>query len=236
MTTSVRPVRFLRQVCWTLALVLAQQGYAQDRVSPNCPFHLIIALDFSASERAFIDEIQTALYALTNRFELHPNSLKMGIVSFNRGADMILPLTGERVAMDHTIRHLYMPLRVYATDIHAGLALAGREFAEHGQAGVPRFLVLVSDGDPHAHSRGFGFREDLRQAEILKEGTDLDDAVHIFSLYTGEEHRYSDQESEWVRMQAIEHMRNLASDEQSYFSFKDYPDLINLIEQISSCL
>ncbi len=225
-----------RQACWIIAVVCSIPCIAQDRVLPNCPFHLIIALDFSASERAFIDEIQTALYALTNRFELHPHSLKMGIVSFNRGAEMILPLTGERVEMDHAIKHLYMPLRVYATDIHAGLELAGKEFEEHGQAGVPRFLVLVSDGDPHAHSRGFGFREDLRQAALLKKGADGDDSIHIFSLYTGEEHRYSDQESEWVRRQAIEHMRQLASDQESYFSFKDYPDLINLIEQISSCL
>ena len=64
-----------------------------ERILPNCPMHIIIALDFSASERAYIDEVQTVLFALTERFELHPNSMRIGLISFNRGAKLILPLT-----------------------------------------------------------------------------------------------------------------------------------------------
>ncbi len=211
---------------------------AQERVLPNCPFHAIIALDFSASERAFLDEIQTALFALTDRFELHPNSLKMGLISFNRGAQMILSLTGERSKMDQTIEELRIPLNVYATDIHAALDMAQEEFRQHSEPGIPKFFILVSDGDPHAHARGYGVRTDLEAAKRLKEGISKPsvDPIHIFCLYSGEERPFSDDESEWVRQQAIQHMRNIASDESSFFFFKEYSELINLIEQISSCL
>ena len=222
----------------TLFMVSLGVVRAQDRVLPNCPFHVIIALDFSASERAFLDEIQTALFALTDRFELHPNSLKMGLVSFNRGAQMLLPLTGYREEMDQTIDELRIPLRVYATDIHAAFELAKDEFETRSERGIPKFFILISDGDPHAHARGRGFMADLSLAAMMKEGSLAEDSdpVHVFCLYSGEERPFADDDSEWVRQQAIRHMQKLASNEDSFYFFKEYPQLINLIEQISSCL
>jgi len=79
---------------------------------------------------------------------------------------------------------------------------------------------------------------DLSIANALKSGSsDLrSDPVHIFSLYSGERRPFSDQESEWIRLQAVKHMRKLASDEHSFYFFEEYPELINVIEQISSCL
>ena len=210
----------------------------QERVSPNCPFDVIIALDFSASERAFLDEIQTALWALTDRFELNPQSLKMGIISFNRGAQLLQPLTGDRNYLDSTIRELMIPLRVYATDIHAAFELALEEFEMRSTPGIPKYFILISDGDPHAFARGHGFLADLALAEDMKSGhseANLD-PIHVFSLYSGERRPFSDDESEWVRQQAIKHMQKLASDRDSFYHFEDYPKLINIIEQISSCL
>jgi hypothetical protein len=199
---------------------------------------IIIALDFSASEHAFLDEVQTVLWAVTTRFELHPNTLRIGVVSFNRGAQMILPLSGDNDLVERTIQDLLIPTRVYATDIHAGIELSNQEFKRNSIQSVKKFLIIVSDGDPHAHSRGFGFREDLVNIEILKKG-DLDarvDPVHVFSLYSGEVHPFDDPFSEDIRQLSIKHMQNLASGEKSFFVFNDYPKLINLLEQISSCL
>jgi hypothetical protein len=218
-------------------MMMCAQNF-KDKVLPNCPMHIIIALDFSASEYAFLDEVQTVLWALTSRFELHDNTLRIGVVSFNRGAQMILPLTGDGELVEKTIEKLLIPTRVFATDIHAGIQLANQEFEKNSVESVKKFLVIVSDGDPHAHSRGFGFREDLVNVEILKEG-DLDnhrDPVHVFSLYSGEVHPFDDPFSEDIRQLSIKHMRNLASSEESFFFFNDYPKLINLLEQISSCL
>ena len=237
MSIGLIPKR-MRALFAGLGLLFSVSLSAQERVLPNCPFHVIIALDFSASERAFLDEIQTALLALTDRFELHPYSLKMGLISFNRGAQIISPLTGDRGKMDSTIRELRIPLRVYATDIHAAFELALNEFEERSIQGIPKFFVLISDGDPHAFARGHGFMADLSVANALKSGSsDLrSDPVHIFSLYSGERRPFSDQESEWIRLQAVKHMRKLASDEHSFYFFEEYPKLINVIEQISSCL
>lgn len=221
-----------------VGLFFINHSFAQERVLPNCPIHLIIALDFSASERAFLDDIQTALWALTDRFELHPHSFKMGLISFNRGARIISPLTGDRVELDDAIKRLQIPLRVYATDIHASFELAQDEFELRSIKGIPKFLILISDGDPHAFARGSGFLADLSLAKALKSShlDDEDTGVHIFSLYSGEERPFSDSKSEYVRKQAIQHMKKLASDEQSFYLFEEYPDLINVLEQISSCL
>lgn len=235
----MRQARFLY---FTALLAMCSVGVNaqdfKDKVLPNCPMHIIIALDFSASEYAFLDEVQTVLWELTSRFELHPNTLRIGVVSFNRGAQMILPLSGDNEVMDQTIQDLLIPTRVFATDIHAGIQLANQEFQKNSIESVKKFLVIVSDGDPHAHSRGFGFLEDLVNIEILKQG-DINariDPVHVFSLYSGEVLPFEDAFSEDIRQLSIKHMQNLASSAESFFFFKEYPKLINLLEQISSCL
>ncbi|MCB0688376.1 MAG: VWA domain-containing protein [Saprospiraceae bacterium] len=210
----------------------------EDRILPNCPLDVIIALDFSASERAFIDEVQTVLLALTSRFELNPNTMKIGLISFNRGAQLIQKLTGDTDTLEETIRQLKIPISVFATDIHAGVDLAYEQFHLNSTPGVKKFLILVSDGDPHAHSRGFGFQQDLESIFRLKEGEIVNrvDPVHVFSLYSGETIPYQDPWSEQVRMLSIHHMQKLASSPEDFYFFDEYPKLINLLEQISSCL
>lgn len=209
-----------------------------DRILPNCPMDIIIALDFSASERAFIDEVQTVLYAITSRFELHPNSLKIGIISFNRGAQLILPLSGNTDSLIHAIDGLRIPTSVFATDIHAGIDLARREFRIHSEKSIQKFFVLVSDGDPHAHSRGFGFQEDIVSINKLKDGDPSEkiDPVHVFGLYSGSIFPQRNDYQEFVRMQSIRHMQQLSNDKKSFFFFDEYPELVNLFEVISSCL
>ena len=77
---SFRSISVLIALWVSIASVGAQSQH--DKVLPNCPMHIIIALDFSASERAFLDEVQTVLLAITSRFELHPNTLRIGVISF----------------------------------------------------------------------------------------------------------------------------------------------------------
>ena len=213
-------------------------GQEGDRVLPNCPMHVIIAMDFSASERAFIDELQTVLLALTDRFELHPNSMKIGLISFNRGAQMIQPLTGDTQQLENTIKELRIPISVFATDIHAGIEMANEEFRKNSMESVKKFFILISDGDPHAHSRGFGFQQDLTSINRLKLGETVNhvDPVHVFSLYSGETVPFQDPWSEEVRMLSIKHMQQLASSADDFYFFDEYPKLVNILEQISSCL
>ena len=157
------------------------------RTQPSCPFQLIIALDFSGSEWEFVSEIQTALHALTDEFELQEHKLKLGIITFNRGAELVLPLTGETEKMDSVIQSLSIPYMVRATDIHAAIALADQEFRKFNLENVPKYFVLISDGDPHAHQRDYGFQKDLENMERLKAGNPDKriDPVHTISLYTG---------------------------------------------------
>jgi hypothetical protein len=200
--------------------------------------HLIIAMDFSASERAFIDEVQTVLLALTTRFELHPNTMRIGLVSFNRGAQMVQAMTGDTDELEKTIHDLRIPVSVFATDIHSGIEMANEEFRKNSVENVKKFFVLISDGDPHAHSRGFGFQQDLESIEKMKRGEPSNhvDPVHVFSLYSGETIPFQDPWSEEVRLLSIKHMENLASSPKDFYFFDEYPKLVNLLEQISSCL
>jgi hypothetical protein len=200
--------------------------------------NIVIALDFSGSERAYLDEIRTALIALTSPFELDETNLKIGIITFNRGARVVLPLTDDTQKMDAAIESLNIVRMVYATDIHAAIELAGREFRLHSEAGVPKYFVLVSDGDPHAHSRGFGFQADLVNMERLKSGDPEADAdpIHVFTIYTGRLSPFQNRFSEAVRKASIHHMQVMASDEQSFFYFEQYPMLVEFFERISNCL
>ncbi len=221
---------------WLCTIRVSSQD--EDRVLPNCPMHIIIAMDFSASERAFINEVQTVLLALTNRFELHPNTMRIGLISFNRGAQLIQPMTGDTEELKETIQALRIPLSVFATDIHAGIEMAYGEFSKNSVESVKKFFIIISDGDPHAHSRGFGFQQDLEMIQKIKNGDPVRkvDPVHVFSLYSGETVPYQDPWSEEVRLLSIRHMQNLASGREDFFFFDEYPKLVNLLEQISSCL
>ncbi len=207
------------------------------RIQPSCPMNIIIAVDFSGSERAYLGEIITALEAITGTFELHETNLKIGIITFNRGARVVLPLTGDTGEMETVIEALHIPTMVFATDIHAGISLAYKEFSRHSHPGIPKYFVLISDGDPHAHSRGFGFQEDLENIEKLKKGDPVNEVepVHVFSIYTGRLSPYHDRFSEAVRKASIDHMKNMASDKHSFFYYEEYPMLVDFFERMSTC-
>lgn len=230
------------QLCVAILLFVLPFGhslFAQDnRVRPTCPMNIVIAVDFSGSEREYLDEIRTVLLALTNPFELDETQLKIGIITFNRGARLVLPLTSDTQQMEEVIEALRIPTMVYATDIHAAIDLAYEEFRQRSAAGVPKYFILISDGDPHAHMRGYGFQSDLTSMERLKTGDSVSevDPVHVFSLYTGRMSRYEDRFSEEVRIAAIQHMKTLASDKYSFFYYEQYLMLVDLIERIGNCL
>lgn len=220
-----------------LECVTTPSAQAQ-RVRPSCPLNLVIALDFSGSEREYLGEIQTVLRALTGTFELSETNLKIGIITFNRGAQLILPLTGETHQLEAAVEALSIPRTVYATDIHAAIELANEQFRQHSQASVPKYFVLVSDGDPHAHSRGYGFQADLINMEELKKGdhTAEIDPVHVFTLYTGRLSPFQNRFSEDVRRASIRHMQKMASDRDSFFFYEQYPLLVEFFERITNCL
>jgi hypothetical protein len=209
-----------------------------DRVHPTCPMDIVIAIDFSGSERDYLDEIRTALLAITGPFELHEEHMKIGIITFNRGAEAVLPLCGDTDKMNEVIEELRIPRMVYATDIHAAIELAYEEFRLRSAPGVRKYFVLISDGDPHAHMRGHGFQADLANVERLKAG-DLDmevDPVHVFTLYTGRLSPYRDRFSEDIRKASINHMKAMASDKDSFFWYEQYPLLVDIFERIGNCL
>lgn len=226
-------------IIWCVFLCLPKLSAQDDRIVPNCPMNIIIAIDFSGSERAYLDEIRTALLALTDPFELDEAKLKIGIITFNRGARFVLPLTDDTDKMVNTIETLRMVRLVYATDIHSAIELANKEFAQHLKSSVSNYFVLISDGDPHAHFRGRGWQEDLINMDLLKKNGDPSKEIapiHVFTLYTGSMSAHRSRFSETVRKASINHMKVMASDEESFFYFDEYPSLVEFFLKISNCL
>lgn len=220
-------------------LLFSKKGTAQSgTVVPNCPFHLIIAVDFSGSESEFLDELQTALVALTDKFELDSENMKIGLISFNRGAQLLHPLSGDNFNLRQTINNLRIPTRVYATDIHWGIALAEEQFRKNSKPGIPKYFVLISDGDPHAHARGRGYQYDLINADKLKSFSynGIKDPVHIFSLYTGRTEPFLSPYEEVIREASIDHMRKIASDARSFYFFEELGSLVRFFEEVGICL
>jgi hypothetical protein len=228
----------LALLLFIFGLFFSRLSAQQERVKASCPMNIVIALDFSGSERAYLEEIRTVLLALTSTYELSENNLKIGILTFNRGAQRILPLTGDTEKLDAAIEELRIPTTVYATDIHSAIEMANEEFRLRSIVGVPKFFVLVSDGDPHAHSRGYGFQEDLINMDLIKAG-DADnevEPVHVFTLYTGRLSPFQNRFSEEVRRASIRHMQHMASDPGSFFFYEQYPLLVEYFERIAHCL
>lgn len=221
-----------------LLLFTTRLSGQSDKYVPNCPVHIIISLDFSASEIDFIGLLQDALLGITGHFKLSPSQMQIGIVTFNRGANLVLPLTGESEKLDEAIHELSLPYIVYGTDIHASFYVAAEEFRQNSHKGVPKFFVLVSDGDPHAHMRGRGFQEDLEVADRLKMGTYSDDLdpINVITIYTGREEAFYDSFDELLRQRSIQHMYNLATDLTMAYRFNELPSVIRLLMDVSTCL
>lgn len=221
-----------------IGLFCSRVSAQTERVQASCPMNIVIALDFSGSERAYLDEIRTVLLALTSTYELSETNLKIGIITFNRGAQRVLPLTGDTKELNAAIEELRIPTTVYATDIHSAIEMANEEFQLRSILGVPKFFVLVSDGDPHAHSRGYGFQADLINMELIKAGDPDNEVepVHVFTLYTGRLSPFQNRFSEEVRKASIRHMKEMASDPGSFFFYEQYPLLVEFFERIAHCL
>ncbi|MEL7118603.1 MAG: vWA domain-containing protein [Bacteroidota bacterium] len=200
--------------------------------------NIIIAVDFSGSEMEYLDEIRTVLLALTDPFELDQAKLKVGIITFNRGAQMVLPLTGETQKMLDAIEGMDIVRMVYATDIHSAISLADQEFAKKTEGQVSNFFILISDGDPHAHARGYGWQSDIYNIERMKEGDieNQDFPIHVFTLYTGNMSSQWGRFSEEIRMASINHMKKMATDEHSFFYFHEHQSLVDFLLLISNCL
>jgi hypothetical protein len=79
-------------------------------------------------------------------------------------------------------------------------------------------------------------RPDQRQTPQIGDSEAEVDPIHVFSLYTGRLSPYQDRFNEEVRKAAIRHMQVIASDQYSFFYYKQYPILVEFFERISNCL
>lgn len=207
----------------------------QTRFLPNCPIHIIIALDFSASELDFVYKLKDALFGITSKFQLHPDNLRIGIITFNRGAEVVVPLTGNEVQLERGIAALQLPYLVFATDIHEAMKEAVIQFRTHSVPGVPKYFVLVSDGDPHAHMRGRGFQEDLIWSESMKNGDAVGELVQIISVYSGRDESYGHEMDENIRKASYEHMVKIASSKEDVYGFGEMEKLVRFFIFKGSC-
>lgn len=212
-------------------------GAQELRIRPSCPMNIIIAVDFSGSELAYVDQIRRVLVDITGAFELDEANLKIGVITFNRGAQLILPLSSDTYKMDEIISQLTIARMVYATDIHSSIDMAYQQFRLLSEPGIPKYFVLISDGDPHAHARGFGFQEDLESVKVLKSGNSKEDLdpIHVFTIYTGSLSPLRGYMGERVRNASVKHMKDLASDQYSFFYFNEYPALVEFFKERSIC-
>lgn len=202
---------------------------------PNCPLHIILALDFSASEIDFVYKLQDALYGITEKLQTHPSNLRIGIITFNRGAELAVPLTGNETLLQKGIKSLEIPMLVFATDIHESMKLAVQEFRFHSVPGVPKYFVLVSDGDPHAHMRGRGFQEDLIWSNSMKDGSAMGELIQMISVYSGQDENYLDEFDENVRKASFNHMQQLASAPEDLYRFGEMDRLVQYLIHKGSC-
>lgn len=160
-TTRRRPWRWLPLVLFLLALATASTALARPRADVRVPSDratIVLLVDVSGSMRA--DDVKptrlgAAQRAMTDFVDKLPPKVKVALVSFSTGPDILVPPTTNRQELRYGISFLEPEA---GTAIGDGLAVAVRvalgslRGAHRGRDGkLPGAIILLSDG---AQTRG----------------------------------------------------------------------------------
>ena len=127
-------------------------------------------------------------------FQFSSDGAQFGLVSFSNDANLDIPLGTNRIDFFSTLERLI--LQGGRTNTYAGINLALEQFEANGRDGVPRVMLVITDGnstdrastiDAAAIARGMGITiisigiGNVDVNELNEIATDPDSA-HVFSI------------------------------------------------------
>lgn len=108
---------------------------------------IIILADMSSSVQGAEHFIWDAVAVLPTRFEMLESKVRMGLIRFAGMPEVVIPLTGDR---NFFLKNLGVQKTYGAsgssTNIYGALEEAKKQFDRSPRNGIPRFIVLVTDG------------------------------------------------------------------------------------------
>lgn len=191
---------------------------------------IMVVVDVSSSiPTTRFPAIVNSVLAFANRFELSEEGIKLGIVKFSDGAQLMSPLTTDTNLLLMGIGGI-QPTNGN-TDMHAALDIAGNEFLTNGRKGYSKIVVLITDGDPTYKDRAFS------SAELLKTGL----GVKIFGIFVDNKNEIDVDLARMFSYQGTsggnggEKTLEALSSEGCYLK-SNYETLLDEIEKLDICL
>lgn len=136
---------------------------------------IIFLTDWSSSVQKYEHFLVLAVKETIESLNPSFNGVHVGIISFADSAEVELPLTDDREQIDLATSYLYNRGAHGDTNMGAGLSLLIQEFADNGRSGIPKIVVIITDGVPTSSSESA-----LAVTQGLK-----NQGVKIFSINTG---------------------------------------------------
>lgn len=122
---------------------------------PGAPLEVMLVLDASTTMeqttpggRRRLDLAAEAIARLASMLE--PPRERLGLISFNRGAELRAPLDEDPAALLRSLAQLRTGV---GSQIDAGLTLAARSLAASRRPGSRAVVILLTDGEPAGTSR-----------------------------------------------------------------------------------
>lgn len=139
----------------------------------------------SISDNDYITLLST-LVDFSNNLDHAPGETHLGLVTFSSSAALQLGLTGNQAAYQSAVGNLSQSFG--QTNTSAGLSTARSEILTNGRAGVPKLIVLITDGTPNRPTTGIHPVTDaINEANMIK-----NDGIEIYAIGVGSQVTFND--------------------------------------------
>lgn len=115
---------------------------------------IMLAMDNSGSVTSYITTLRAAGRAIVDNLNVDDSKTKIGIVTFNSSAALLLGLSGSRPVVENAVDNI--PTTPYTTNLAGALIKSDIELTAHQRASAVPFVVVITDGNTNACANSVG--------------------------------------------------------------------------------
>ena len=111
---------------------------------------------------------------VAEKFKFGPDGARFGVITFSASVSLDIPLGRHSNPVSFNIEVMKIPYKARTTNTAEAIETAKEELLQHGRAGVPKVIILFTDG-----------RSDDPVATIQEAVEAKDDGIRILSIGIG---------------------------------------------------
>lgn len=193
----------------------------------NCPqMDMVILGDFSGSIRDQERIVLNAYQSFIDNLEISEGTIRVSIILFNSNATTYSELSGNKEELLTILNNMKRAFANGGTNLSQGLINAEYQFNINGRKGVPKTLIVISDGQPNNREYSKSLISSIKVS-----------GISIYSIYVPSGDMpfgpYEDR-STWT-YEGKQFMLDIATDERYYFE-SDYKQLSKTFNDLNFCM